>query len=74
MQQPLATRINLMNRATTDCLASCEIYVLLRLGPLLPKITNPPSSVDLFVQISVPVTNQYPHKRAINVPYPPACQ
>jgi hypothetical protein len=62
-----------MNYATTYCLASREIYALLRYGLLLPKITNPSSSrssLELFAKILRPPTNQYPHKKAMNVPYP----
>ena len=44
MQQPLAMGINLMNHATTNCPASCEIDVLLRHGLLLPKTTHHRSS------------------------------
>ena len=77
MQQPLAVEINPMNNATTNGPASCENDILFRHGPLLPKITNPRSSrpsVDLFVKILAPVTNQYRYKRANKAPYPPACR
>ncbi len=74
VQQPLTMEINLMNHAATYCPASCEIYILFRLGLLLPKIANLPPAVDLFAKISVPVTNQYPHKGTTKVLYPPACR
>ena len=77
MQQPLAVEINPMNRATLNCPASCENYILFRHGPLLPKITNPRSSrlsTHLFVKILAPITNQYRYKRANKAPYSPACR
>jgi hypothetical protein len=77
MQQPLAVEINPMNHATTNGPASCENDILFRHGPLLPKITNPRSShpsVDLFIKILAPVTNQYRYKRANKASYPPACR
>jgi len=73
MQQPLTLGINLMNHATANGLPSCETYTLFRHGPLLPKLINLPSSIDPFVKIPVPVTSQYPYKRATKLSYPPAC-
>ena len=77
MPQPLTVEINPMNHKTPNTPASCEKTILFRHGPLLPKTTHPLSSrpsVDRFVKIWAPVTNQYRYKRANKPPYPPAGQ
>ena len=77
MQQPLAVVKNLMNHTPTNGPPSSEDYFLFRRSPLLPKVTNLPSSPpseDLFAKIAAPVTNPYPYQSPNKAPYLPACR